>query len=132
MMSVEIPEKMIGLAWAGPEPLWLEPGVHEMAADGFVLRDVVGENTSHVEHGGVHRVCVRPGHLAVAWVDGRASLLEPGVSFHTCPCPAGFSLHLAPAVKELVLGPFRIVHVDEAEVGITFRNRQPEVLLPGR
>lgn len=134
-LTVEIPDKMVGLAWVGAEPRILMPGSHTYPSDKFILEQVVSERTSYVKHGILHRVHLAEGHLGVAWVDGKAVLLEAGVSVHMCPSNR-FSYVTTDdkmlAEKEFVLGPFRVVTVDESEVGIKFCNRQPQILYSGR
>ncbi|KAI5068672.1 hypothetical protein GOP47_0017017 [Adiantum capillus-veneris] len=134
-LTVEIPDKMVGLAWVGAEPRFLMPGAHAFPSDKFVLEQVVSDRTSYVKHGILHRVHIAEGHLGVAWVDGKAVLLEAGVSVHMCPSNK-FSYITTDekmlAEKEFVLGPFRVVTVDESEVGIKFCNRQPQILHSGR
>ncbi|MCO5577517.1 hypothetical protein L7F22_031348 [Adiantum nelumboides] len=134
-VTVEIPDKMVGLAWVGAEPRLLMPGAHTLPSDKFILEQVVSDRTSYVKHGILHRVHIAEGHLGVAWVDGKAVLLEAGVSVYKCPSE-NFSYITSDekmlAEKEFVLGPFRVVTVDESEVGIKFCNRQPQILHAGR
>lgn len=134
-LIVEIPDKMVGLAWLGAEPRLLPSGTYRLPSVGFMLEQVVSEHSSYVRHGMLHRVRIREGHLGVAWVDGKAMLLEAGVSVHVCPSNK-FSYITTDdkmiSEKEFVLGPFRVVTVHDSEVGIKFRNRQPQILYSGR
>lgn len=134
-LTIEIQDKMLGLAWFGTVPRLLSSGTHKVPLEGFMLEQVVNERSSYVKHGMLHRVRIREGHLGVAWVDGRAVLLEEGVSLHMCPSNR-FSYITTDdnmiSEKEFVLGPFRVVTVHDSEVGIKFCNRQPQILYTGR
>ncbi|KAH7444712.1 hypothetical protein KP509_02G089300 [Ceratopteris richardii] len=134
-LTVEIPDKMVGLAWIDSKPHVLSPGSYTFPTNRFSLEQVVSEKSTYLRHETLHRVHIPEGHLGVAWVDGKATLLEAGVSVHTCP-PDRFSYIITDEKmlleKEFVLGPFRVVTVDESEVGIKFCNRKPQILCPGR
>lgn len=79
------------------------------------------------------RVVIPAEHVGIAWVNGKPEILEPGVHQRSCTT-FSYSPRNDQSLmdKELVLGPFRIVTVNEDEVGIKFRNRRPSVLYRGR
>lgn len=132
-VSIEIPEKMIGLAWLNSEPLLLPHGCYSYPSHSFSLEHLLPDKNTFIKHGSLHRLRILEDHLGVAWVDGRAVFLEPGVSIHSC---SNFSYITTDdkklANKEFVLGPFRVVTVHDCEVGIKFCNRKPQVLYSGR
>lgn len=132
-VSINIPEDMVGLAWLDSKPLILSPGDYSYPSQSFSIEQFLSDTSSLIKHGNLHRVRIEAGHLGVAWLDGRAVLLEPGVSVHSC---SNFSYITTNdqnlKQKEFVLGPFRVVTVHDSEVGIKFCNRRPQVLYTGR
>ncbi|XP_024516105.1 uncharacterized protein LOC112340993 [Selaginella moellendorffii] len=133
-LSVHVPPGMIGLAWLDTEPLLLTSKSYTFpATSSFSLQELALESTRVLHHGYLHRVSILEGKLGVAWIDGQAKVLEPGVHVLSC---SSFAYTTADdrdsSHKEVALGPYRVVTVREDEVGIKYCNRKPHLLYAGR
>lgn len=137
----------IGKAWHNGKPIFLKPSENLYIIDdpNFKMdkQPVVNATQSYIQHGHLLIVRVDKGQLALSYDnDGHASLLSPGLHSFAEPgvtvlptktYPNGtFEFTVDATQKEVKIGPFTIVTVNQNEWGICFEDGTFKPLEAGR
>jgi regulator of protease activity HflC (stomatin/prohibitin superfamily) len=127
---INVKDSQFGLAKIAGQPKILFPGTHVVNDPLFQFDGFIDQLTPVLQHGSLHRIIVAEGTRALAWIGDDPKMFTAGIYYFHSPL-FNYVGSAKINTRNVRLGPFHIVTVDDGRVGIAYDNGVLNILPPG-